>query len=103
MRCRLHAGLGGTALRALLHDAAEAYVGDVIRPLKIELPRFSEIEELWQKAIRLAFGVSNTGFDTSPIKRANSRSGTIHAPFRGAQELMQTLAVSNCMGCDESI
>lgn len=31
---------------ALLHDAAEAYVGDVIRPLKKFLPGFAEIERL---------------------------------------------------------
>ena len=30
---------------ALLHDAAEAYLGDMVKPLKVLLPGFSEIEE----------------------------------------------------------
>ena len=30
----------------LMHDAAEAYVGDVIRGLKKELPKFSEFEDV---------------------------------------------------------
>jgi len=35
-------------LTALLHDATEAYIGDMIRPLKSQIPQFSEIENnLW--------------------------------------------------------
>lgn len=30
----------------LLHDAAEVYVGDMVRPLKLVSPRFSNIEDL---------------------------------------------------------
>ena len=33
------------ALRALLHDAAEAYVGDMVRPLKHQLPAYCEAED----------------------------------------------------------
>ncbi len=33
----------------LLHDAAEAYVGDMIRPLKIEMPAYQEAEHtVWE-------------------------------------------------------
>jgi len=32
-------------LQALLHDAAEAYVGDLISPIKWELPKFKKMED----------------------------------------------------------
>ncbi|HCY40373.1 MAG TPA: hypothetical protein DHV48_03325 [Prolixibacteraceae bacterium] len=38
-------------LLALLHDAAEAYIGDMIKPLKVRIPQFLEIEERIMKAI----------------------------------------------------
>lgn len=38
-------------LLALLHDAAEAYLGDIIKPLKVRLPEFALWEENIQKAI----------------------------------------------------
>ena len=38
-------GLGARlALACLLHDASEAYLADVTRPVKAELPRYKEIE-----------------------------------------------------------
>ena len=41
-------------LACLLHDASEAYLSDVTRPVKAELPRYVEIEEplqacIWEK------------------------------------------------------
>jgi len=44
-------------LRALLHDAAEAYVGDVITPIKKLLPRFYEIEEKIEHVIMDKYGL----------------------------------------------
>ena len=38
-------------LACLLHDASEAYLSDVTRPVKAELPRYLEIEEPLQKTI----------------------------------------------------
>ena len=39
------------ALLCLLHDAAEAYIGDMTRPLKLRIPEFSVIEKKYQKII----------------------------------------------------
>lgn len=44
-------------LLALLHDAAEAYVGDMIKPLKVRMPQFAEVEENIQKIICSRFGL----------------------------------------------
>lgn len=38
-------------LLCLLHDAAEAYIGDMTRPLKLKIPYFSEIEKEYQRII----------------------------------------------------
>lgn len=38
-------------LACLLHDASEAYLSDVTRPVKKELPRYLQIEEPLQRAI----------------------------------------------------
>lgn len=34
-----------TALWALLHDAPEAYIGDMVRPLKLAMPEFREADD----------------------------------------------------------
>jgi uncharacterized protein len=45
------------ALAALLHDAAEAYVGDMIRPLKYQLSRYQDIERRILSLILARFGL----------------------------------------------
>jgi len=39
------------ALYALLHDAAEAYIGDMVLPLKRTMPDFQAVERIIQRAI----------------------------------------------------
>ncbi len=46
------------ALEALLHDAAEAYVGDVSTPLKRQLPNYEKIESDVQAAIAAQFNLT---------------------------------------------
>lgn len=41
--------------QGLLHDAAEAYLGDMIRPLKRCLPEYKKAEELVHEAIMVRF------------------------------------------------
>lgn len=42
---------------ALLHDAAEAYIGDMVKPLKVLLPSFSDIEDSVTRIIGECFDV----------------------------------------------
>lgn len=45
------------ALWGLLHDAAEAYVGDLVRPIKLSLPAYRAVEAGVMKAICERFGL----------------------------------------------
>ncbi len=56
-------------LAALLHDAAEAYLGDMVKPLKVLLPAFAAIEDQVSAIIADAFGIDFS--DYAPIKRAD--------------------------------
>ena len=44
-------------LWALLHDAGEAYIGDMVRPLKKHFPKFQEIEMQILQTLGLQFGL----------------------------------------------
>lgn len=58
-------------LSALLHDAAEAFLGDVTRPLKQMLPDYRRIEHEVQSAIQHRFGLP--AMLEPSIKRADLR------------------------------
>ena len=63
----------GLALEGLLHDAAEAYVGDVARPLKEQLDGFAEIEGRVLDAVAEAFGLSFAFEQQAAVKEADLR------------------------------
>jgi 5'-deoxynucleotidase YfbR-like HD superfamily hydrolase len=61
----------GFEFEALLHDAAEAFLGDVTRPLKQMLPEFKRIEAEVERAILDRFGVE--GPMPPQVKQADLR------------------------------
>ena len=59
------------ALRALLHDASEAYLADVPRPVKPFLKGYMELEHNVEMAIALAFDLDH--LESPMIKELDSR------------------------------
>jgi len=47
----------GFEICGLLHDASEAYMGDLVKPLKGIIPRYREIEEVVMRAVAKSFGL----------------------------------------------
>jgi len=76
------------ALHALMHDAAEAYISDVARPIKPLLGGYKGIEAGLMTAINLRFGLKYEVGDEQAIKTADLRMlaterlqlMTLHAP-----------------------
>lgn len=60
------------ALAGLLHDASEAYLGDVSSPLKKLLPDYKTIEERVQRAIASKFELGND-IDDPAVHEADKR------------------------------
>ena len=44
-------------LAVLFHDATEAFIGDVVKPLKLMLPQYSEVEARIERVIAEKFGI----------------------------------------------
>ena len=67
INCSLEARARGLSeriqLALLLHDASEAYISDIIRPVKHNLDKYLEIESTLQKTIYDAFGLSDLNED----------------------------------------
>lgn len=59
---------------ALLHDATEAYIGDMIRPLKRDMPRFRDIERRIFSVIAAAAGteVAWRALDVAAVEAADT-------------------------------
>lgn len=60
-------------LQALLHDAAEAYCGDMVPPLKglPSMHSYRDYEKVMQSRLLYAFGIIPTDASTTAVKRAD--------------------------------
>ncbi len=54
-------------LALLLHDASEAYLADITRPVKHNLTKYLEIEEVLQSLIYITFGIESISADEKEI------------------------------------
>lgn len=61
------------ALWALLHDATEAYVGDMVRPLKHHMPEYRAAEDQVAIAVAKRFGLDPMWIDSAVVKDADNR------------------------------
>jgi hypothetical protein len=77
----------GLQLAALLHDATEAYAGDVITPIKRELPAYADIESRLATVIAQRFDV--------PLHPLPAEIKHIDRAIL-ADEVRQNLAPSSC-------
>jgi 5'-deoxynucleotidase YfbR-like HD superfamily hydrolase len=55
--------------KVLLHDAAEAYLGDVVTPIKNTMPKYKIFEQNLMAAIYYRFGLVAAKGDSKIIKR----------------------------------
>lgn len=60
------------ALWGLLHDATEAYVGDMVRPLKVSMPEYRAAEDRVMEAVAERFGL-HTAVMPAEVKAADNR------------------------------
>jgi hypothetical protein len=64
----------GLEFAALMHDAHEAYVQDMIGPMKKAVPNFkTEIERPWENAMRERFALPSSPLIDRMIKRVDQR------------------------------
>lgn len=70
----------GTMLSGLMHDAAEAYIGDIPRPIKSRIPQFYQIETKLMWAIEKRFDLIPGGWHMAAVREADNAS--LHAEWK---------------------
>lgn len=61
-------------LPGLMHDATEAYCGDMVRPLKRSMPAYCDVEEKIWVAILHRFKIEWNSFVVHKVKEADNRA-----------------------------
>lgn len=74
------------ALWALLHDATEAYVGDMVRPLKVDMPAYRAVEDRLMAVIARKYGLPGTDMPAQvkehDTRIVNDERAALMAPSR---------------------
>ena len=60
-----------TLMAALLHDSAEAYVGDLVAPIKRHCVEFKKIEKRFENMVRKRFLIDSDEIDWALIKHSD--------------------------------
>lgn len=68
-------------LAGLLHDAVEAYLGDIPSPLKAVLPDYRELEQLNEKVVASVFGIDINDDVCKAVKEADVKALYTEAHF----------------------
>jgi len=78
-----------THAAALMHDASEAYIHDITRPLKMQMPWYKDLEGCWESEIMHKFGIDSDRVDWDLIKDADNEALRLEAGYlmksRGAE------------------
>lgn len=93
----LSSAIAHESLAALLHDAAEAYLRDMPRPLKVHLPDYRRIYDRVEGVLAKVFGVRAEAFHSSVVKDADDQLLATEA-----RDLMRNFAVNNPCAGDEA-
>jgi uncharacterized protein len=80
-------------LYALLHDAPEAYLGDIPTPLKRRMPQFKELETKVARVVAEAFNIDPDEFlseiETGDVKQADLMALKYEQSFLWKDSLLQ--------------
>ena len=99
---------------ALMHDAAEAFIHDITRPLKLQIPDYRRIEARLETRLATAFGWRWTDWRRDQVKRADLQALAIEkrdligrsAPWPILQGIdrarLQDFAIARCWHPDEA-
>jgi len=70
-----------TQAAALMHDASEAYLHDITRPLKMQMPWYRELEACWETEIMHKLGIDACRVDWDLVKDADNEALRLEAIY----------------------